>query len=923
MEQIERESQPLPSSGTRKRILLALMALSAVLAVYLVVNHYVKAYSDPEHWLVRAEQLAEGMPETRRPPLYPLFLAMALPVMGRAWVFLANLPFILGIVLLSYQLTVQCLRDVRPCPKTTEAMARTTGLICAVLLVCFRRGLLLEILNPFREAMAFCLMLGSLSATLSYLDRGRHWRGALGGLLLGMAIGTRETCLLDLPIYALLYLVYVIVQRRVSLVGGALAVGSGLLVGLLPFLINNAIHSGHFWVPSYAAADVVSQGAVAPPVDMPVPGMSLANFVTNGKNTLRYMLSTYRWWGWGAFALGLLTCAVRRHGRVWVVFVTGALINGLFYACYWYVKGRYLFVVDLFVVPVMAIGATTALLWLMGLAERTVPRVGRYARVATAGICALAFLALLVSDSVRGNERLKAWHVGTLREELGAKLEQPVTFLSVSRHYGEMLSWLLEGHYVEMGSVKSRDVKARGIDAVLSEMSPKAIALAEGHNAYYCGNAHAPLLENWLDFVRVANLGELSVPLETYGKPVKEDLYRLKAWSATNVCETLRVGSDTLSAMLMVDCLRLWDYPGRTYCRISVDGTLVDPHVPNGLHFVEWRRETAPDDRVEVVITSDAPLPAKPFLKSIPLNGVLNLALGARAKAWAHPLLSRDLVWRAPLMRNACVLFDRGTITVPRFCTADRTAFAVLTLECYREDPYFQGQETLTMSTGSSTRTSVLPRRRTMGTAAIDLGKGTGHLDWVKLELRTSLPGFEEQRKMFAKGTIKELSQVKLASLSVFSVGTSAAWPLDIDVGAVEDCVRQPEGFHGIERNVQGHSARWTSGEASLVFPAPAAGNGASVEVYTIRTRPDGMYEAPQFAVNAIPVEPEDTEREDRSGNEVVYRLRLGEDVLAGHGTNRLEIVSTPWVPAKVWESADKRTLGHLVHRVVIRPIAP
>jgi hypothetical protein len=57
--------------------------------------------------------------------------------------------------------------------------------------------------------------------------------------------------------------------------------------------------------------------------------------------------------------------------------------------------------------------------------------------------------------------------------------------------------------------------------------------------------------------------------------------------------------------MLMVDCYRLWDYANRSNCRLYLDDELVEPRVPNGLHFIPWRRSEGTGSSVIAGLVSD------------------------------------------------------------------------------------------------------------------------------------------------------------------------------------------------------------------------------------------------------------------------------------------------------------------------------
>ena len=74
--QLDMKTSPL----NWKKLTPGLLLLA--LAVYLVAAHYIKAYSDPSSYVLRAERLGEGILGTRRPLAYPAMLWVQMLVLG-------------------------------------------------------------------------------------------------------------------------------------------------------------------------------------------------------------------------------------------------------------------------------------------------------------------------------------------------------------------------------------------------------------------------------------------------------------------------------------------------------------------------------------------------------------------------------------------------------------------------------------------------------------------------------------------------------------------------------------------------------------------------------------------------------------------------------------------------------------------------
>ncbi len=92
----------------------------------------------------------------------------------------------------------------------------------------------------------------------------------------------------------------------------------------------------------------------------------------------------------------------------------------------------------------------------------------------------------------------------------------------------------------------------------------------------------------------------------------------------------------------------------------------------NGLQFVKvkdrvLRRAETPEIRLE----SDAPLPRKPVARLLAGKTYFSQSLGAGSESWYYPFLSPELVDVHPLKGDACLLFDKGVIQVPKVGESD------------------------------------------------------------------------------------------------------------------------------------------------------------------------------------------------------------------------------------------------------------
>jgi hypothetical protein len=904
-------------SRPKRVVIVALALLLCGLAIYLVSTHYVKAYSDPAGWLGRAEHLREGSPVTSRAPVYPAFLVAALEVTGPVYIFLSNLPLLILLVALVYLLTVRSHSGGHSRDGPAGSEAAVAGFAAAAILIMVNSDLLLELLNPFREALAFSLLLGGLVLSLDYFETRRLRLLLPAGLLLGVSVGVRETCVLVLPALGLLYLYTLFTDRGRPHLRALLLFAAGLAVGLLPLLMQNFLHSGKFWVPSYAAAKLVlKDGDVLKPRDVPVPGMRVRHFFTTGRDTLLFFPENYGWAGGILFILGFVRSIHKRYMPVLLLLVPGAIISLIFYSFYWYLKARYLFVISLFIVPVMGIG----LAWVAG---TTLAAFGRKRMEAVTVLLLLfATLGMLAKESVTRAPRFKVWEMTPFRESVESHLEPPYAFASKRAHFRQIFSIVFQtprgfGH---MPFVKE-EFRNAGFEDAMRSSARKHLPVYESTNFYSYSKNHSNHLRNWFDFEKVLSFAELPVVPDLYGKELRGDLFRIKPWSLKRLARSLPVQAGG-EYMLLADMRRIWDLPGRTYCTLTIGGETVEQRLENGPRFLPIPSRLIRDGSVEVVVESDAPLPADPVLEVFAVDETLDLPLGAGSKYWFYPLFSEGIVEDSGLKKDAAKLFDQGTMRVPRFVSPGRRGVAVFKVELFRGDPFFYQRHTMSLDSGGGAEEHVLPGRRRTDCLAVDLGSGDGELSLVPVHMKTSLPSYPEQRALKRQKVLTRkggLGYVKLISVRLLSVPEELRERLIIDIGTADDGPWLEGGFHSYELSGE-RPVRW-SGETGRIRLPRMVGPSVEVRVRTLEHRPEEYRRPPAFVFYSLEVPAERVQVHMAGENVVEYTFRADRSELPGHGGDLLEIRTPPWIPSGPSGKGDARRLGVMIDTVEVVPL--
>jgi hypothetical protein len=891
------------SKGTLARS-APLWLLLAVLSVYLTATHYVKAYSDPYSWLSRAQDFIAGNLATCWAPVYPFFLALLLKTIGPAYVFLSNVPLLIIMAGLLYGVTTRAAEDT--------GIAPLAGVWAVGLLVFVNRFLLLQLANPYREALAFTLLLTAILLFLSFAPGRGLWRIALSALLIGLSVGVRETCVLIL-FPAVLWLVCNGTRSRDHRWFTALAVLVGVMIlGLIPFLIQNYRHSGHLWLPSYAARKWLWMVSREPGArwDIPIPGMSLGNFSVTGRKIAGYFAGKYSWWGAFLFVTGLVASWRRRPVVTW--FLLPALFINLLFYVFWHTKSwRFSFVAELLAAPIMALGAVV----LVDALARGLRVPGERARTFVAWTTAVSVSLCLGLAAASQPPRLRAWQMREAGEFIRSRIESPFAFVGPA-HLTQLLGWLTGTRPPDLPlGVDTAVLRSSNLDKALSIAAQRALPAVTNTHIYLAGEARPPLLRQWFELDPALALSAAPVPLEVYDVPVTDRLYHIRTWQTNAVERVIEWPSPYADSLLMIDCFRLWDYPGRTWCRLTAGGRILEEAVSNGLHFVVVPAGNGGKQALNVRIESDAPLPAHPVLRILPMNTEATIEFGSAAEGWYYPYLSSELLNVVPLKDDSCLLFDRGSIRLPKFADASREVFAEFKFEYIEPDQDRRPRPRLVARSGTASARALLPGPGRAGTLTVSLGNGAGTLAWSKVDL-----ALQSSNAVVRNGNFSRFLKLYRARLYPFSWDPREE--VAVDIGGGEDAPYLLEGFHESEKHEGRISVRWTSPRCRMRLPI---GRDARVIAFTVRyvsIRPAARPADSRFVVDGwtVPQNAIEVARWD-DGTEGFY-FTVPASRLTGSGPVVFEMISNPWVPAETGAGPDHRELGLMLDMIEAAPAA-
>ncbi len=891
---------------------VALICLLILCGYYLVALHFVQDYSDPVGFVERAIAWGQEDGDTAdRAPLYPILLYGIIRLVGRDWVFISNIPFILSTLALLAVLSRRVWLT-RPIRGTAGIYAAWSGITAVMIFFGVRRGLLQQLVNPYREPLAFALMLLTAFLIWSGWQKKKKWYFGVAGLALGLATGIREVSFLMTVPIGIWAAAEAIRERRTGWKLW-LCFGFWLVIGLLPLFWKNLVFSGHALVPAYSANRVATYSATGI-WDIPIPGMSWRYFSRVAGPTLVRTYAAYTLFGMLAFFAGALFAIRDRHRYILLFLIPAVLTYFFFFSFYNRYMPRYVMTGELFGIPVMAYGAVRLVELVASLLREH--RVRATSCLHGVVSCALGIwvLAVILPPLFRENEVTKVWNLNTIRSEILETVETPAIFMG-GRHFCFRMSWLLDQSsyeytrrfhydYTEYPSLDKR-LHAYGVETVRR--------FAEGN--YYIDESDFSLARHWLRRTPVFDFEQLSVPLERYGRPLSGNLYKVELWCDRSVAlrSEERRSAD---AMLMLDLGRPWDYPDRTELTGIETGGERRYSLTNGLQFVELV-DPPTAKSFEFLIESDQPVPPEPFWRVIAMNEDLRVSFGMASENWGWNLVSESFFQARSVPRDSLLLFDRGTVQFPVFASSDHDVYADFRIEYFQEHEYWRSPRRRIKAAWNGERVTFdLPPRRRMGELSIYLGKGDGRLSWRAVELRTNLPSYDEQSTPEFRSHHRGYGCVKLYDIWLRAVPIPTRYPVTIDLGAPDDGRYIHDGFHGREQS-SGQKVRWSKPHGALRTRLPRTDGPLAVEWRILPIRPESETLRPRFAINDDPIPDTGIEILEENGL-LVYRYRVAPNRINQDDWNILSLDVPSFNPARDIESKDARDLGLFVERVVI-----
>lgn len=830
---------------------------------------------------------------------YPLFLALLITLGGKFAPFLANSLVFLALFWLLYLFVTRLFRS--------HPDARLIGLVAVSLYFIVNRAQIVSLLACYRDPFSYLLLLGSFIFFLAYLQDGHQRRHlALAGLLFGLAATVRETSILaGIPI-GVMFLREYLPTRRPPLLKAVAAFSLWAVVGAVPLFVQNTVNTGNPLYPTQILVSKLKREALeASEVQREnnVAGLSFGNFSRTAPKLLGQVREKY---GTALIALAILGLWLGRGvpGVLYFAlpFVASYLVlYGLYVSTQW----RYIFVVHMMVVPVVAFGFVEI--------SRRTGGLLRLRALTVFGAAALFLYALSLALHPGASGTVQIPQARRFQRDFEAAVPQGAVVFA-ERPMRSAIDYFTHAH-----GVRPDDFVRPEIGLTVNAALGYFRGLPGG--VYFFDSAtRAP--RNWSDRMAinrqkllefsdlkaVATFSAADYDMRSLFGRDSATAYEVAAW-AGRVTEQEIAALPGRESLLRINARQVRaGVAAGGRLELFLDDHLVSSSVANGVNFFRIPSGWIGGPTVVVRMVSDAPLPRDVEPALIGLDEFLPVNIGPDAVPLDTSFLSEEF-FRIPGEGEARFLAGEGRVFLPAAAVPGTTLMVLMGYQFdhaasspqTRLEFAFAGKEqaSLLVPAGGGWRTTSFP----LSPGAVSNGVVSG------LTVRTGL----DDGGATAGNPPREY--LTIDRFGVFRYDHARPVPA-IDFGA-DDEMYLRSGFYRKEILPGGDTVRFSDGTAHVNLPcaAAAAGRAATIRLQ-VWGRPSSL-PAPRcrIVLNGRPI------GEFEVAPEVVQTFAFA--VSAGvlrEGINDLQILSPSWQPSKEFGSGDARVLGIMLDRLEILP---
>ncbi len=630
--------------------------LLAAFGFFLWRSHELIAWSEPADWYYFGRRFGEAFGATPLAYGFPLAIRGGVALAGPIAAYPLNGAILVGLAALLYAFA----RSLVPRePELQARLAPVAGAVALALLVLREPALLVELISPYPDPLAWALVLLSCLLLLRYCGApGRRLAWVAGsGASLALACSTRGTSAWML----LPFLFFGLASRRRVPLGRAAGVfAASFAVFCIPMLVHNHGVTGRFWMPAQAGLPLEAGAGASGTAGAELRGLS---------GSAHHLWSQLGWQTLLLALAGIAAALQRRQRAIPALVVPAFLTYAVALAASGSLRPRDLFALDLFVLPAAGVGVAAALH--AALRPLGSARLGRGV-AASAGAVATAAAIFVALEASR--EPARGFRLGDARaftRHIEALVPQARPILGE-----ELVAEVLRCFVADPERVAILEPRRLVEDA--AERARVRAALGEAEAAYLVSlhDSLPRILRGEFDLELLAGFRA-----STYGLPIDSGdsrggdarlrVERVARWSRRETSQTL-AATTAGPKLLEVDVGRLSSEP-RESARVYWNDRLLDNAPRDGANYYAVRVVDAGGGRVW--LRSDGPVPARIEAGLRPLSAPIRMRFDVEGPG-AHRSRLSESFFGSP-GAGYPVLRDEGRMLLPTPDPADAVFVAV------------------------------------------------------------------------------------------------------------------------------------------------------------------------------------------------------------------------------------------------------
>jgi hypothetical protein len=908
---------PKSNTAMKKFTAMSLVVFLLLFCILGWLNHSALVHSDPNSYLLFARSLSEGNYFVEFPPEkllidnvapgkfqrslygrvikdgrsfqyvaigYPFFLSLFITVGGIFAPFYVNILVFVGIYIALFFFTGLLFKN--------HLYSHLTALISVVLYFITNRVSTVFLFRCYRDPLSYLfLLLGFCFYFKFFKSPKRTVYIILAAVCIGLACVVRETSFLCLLPMALLFYVKYLKDKSFKIMRRGAIFILFFIIGCSPLLVQNYVNTGN---PLLHTQNMVRRGLSisnkparkSNARNFVVPGTRLEYFNKTARGYLRILWKQYKWYFTLFFVAGLFY--ERKRDEIIFFVLPNILLYLLFYCFLGKAPWRYIFVIHMFIAPVIAAGVINILslklkpdrqykivclvLLILTTCYMFIPKRPQMFRVNQARKLRSDFEKVVPQNSVVISERLMRANLNYFGNFYCLRLGDLGRFRSPVTADDEI------NYYLDnIGDVYFFD----------------NLAFCPIPNSRSTSVTRQKILERF-NLGHVENFMAKKYELEDlFGKP-SCGLWKITRWEEQTARQVIETG-EVRDSVLIINARKLWNTDfERSFANVYCNGNRLDNPIGDGVNYIFLPEEylTVPESVIE--IASDAPVPSDFEPQIIGMYDDILLDIGSNAVPLDESLISN-------VMPNSEFIYKSLTretkITLPTIAYPDSylaVALKILLSHKAQSDCVL----TVLMDGKVITRTTIEKYSNSKYFGFLINGEDTG-------------------------GAKAQLSfQVEFVDGRGFKLPDrdTPDWPLLIDKVIVQRKVTNKElllntgfddqayikmGAYPAEKHLNEFPVRWTRPTAMYHLPylSPAKTYLLQIGVY-------GCAEAAGEKVAAILV------NETKIGEMTIvpeslqtFTFSVPSEALST-GSNLLTIKTPGWRPSDTMRSSDKRDLG-------------